>query len=115
MGPSKYEALSTDKLLALADSKYQNLLRDHWKDAKGREALDILIEFAGLKAPGPDNSNQLDLLLSAPSGDSTTSTAKAKILICYPSFHIVLICKTVVNDSNTTFTDGGSTSSVLYP
>jgi hypothetical protein len=74
--PSKYDTLSTDKLLALADSKYQDLLRDYWKGVTGHQALDVLIELAGLKAPGTDKSDPLDLLSSAFLGDSTATKAR---------------------------------------
>ena len=47
--PSKYGSLSTERLLALADSKLRDLLRDYWSGRQGDQALDFLIELAGLK------------------------------------------------------------------
>jgi hypothetical protein len=75
MSSSKYDALPTDKLLALANSKYEDLLREYWRGVTGRQALDTLIELAGLKAAGADKSNSLDLRSSASPGDSATNTA----------------------------------------
>jgi hypothetical protein len=46
--PSKYDALATDRLLTLADSKFQGLSQDFWDDTKDRQALDFTIELAGL-------------------------------------------------------------------
>ncbi|KAF7964598.1 hypothetical protein HWV62_5089, partial [Athelia sp. TMB] len=45
---SVYNALATKKLLALADSRKQDLTQNGWLNAKGQRALDVLIELAGL-------------------------------------------------------------------
>ncbi|KAJ6621536.1 hypothetical protein B0H10DRAFT_2017709 [Mycena sp. CBHHK59/15] len=48
-GPTKYASLSTQKLLALADSKLQDLLATQWTGSTGRSALGFLIELSGLQ------------------------------------------------------------------
>jgi hypothetical protein len=51
---SKYETLATDRLLALAESKLQGLLQASWSGREGHQALDFLIELAGLKETDAD-------------------------------------------------------------
>jgi hypothetical protein len=50
LAPSKYEALTTDELLSSTDAKLQSLSHDFWPGTEGRQALDVLIELAGLNA-----------------------------------------------------------------
>ncbi|KAL6306225.1 hypothetical protein BKA93DRAFT_824384 [Sparassis latifolia] len=46
---TKYNALTTDRLLALRDSARSDLLRKSWRHAEGLIALDFLIDLAGLQ------------------------------------------------------------------
>jgi hypothetical protein len=46
---SKYNTLSTERLLALAESRFHDLLQDHWHEVEGRATLTLLTELAGLK------------------------------------------------------------------
>ncbi|GBE86319.1 predicted protein [Sparassis crispa] len=46
---TKYNALTTDRLLALRDSALSDLLRKSWRHAEGLIALDFLIDLAGLQ------------------------------------------------------------------
>jgi hypothetical protein len=46
---SKYGSLSTERLLALSNSKLRDLLHEYWGGRQGDQALDFLIELAGLK------------------------------------------------------------------
>lgn len=56
---SRYSALSTDRLLALADSKLHELTKSHWH---GRGAgLDWLAELAGLRQLQPSSKSQVRL------------------------------------------------------
>lgn len=48
--PSLYGALSTDKLLSLVDSKIRDIRQDLWLGEDGCQALDALLDFAGLAA-----------------------------------------------------------------
>ncbi|KAI1796729.1 hypothetical protein LXA43DRAFT_1177865 [Ganoderma leucocontextum] len=45
---SKYDGLTTDRLLALRDSRYQDLLRRSWQGDDGRSALRLVTDLAGL-------------------------------------------------------------------
>ncbi|KAI0742022.1 hypothetical protein C8Q80DRAFT_1274349 [Daedaleopsis nitida] len=47
-GSSRFESLATDRLLALRDSRYQDLLRTSWAGVEGRSALHLVTELAGL-------------------------------------------------------------------
>ena len=45
---SKYDGLTTDRLLALRDSRFQDLLRGSWQGDDGRAALRLITDLAGL-------------------------------------------------------------------
>ncbi|KAL7280594.1 hypothetical protein ACG7TL_005529 [Trametes sanguinea] len=45
---SKYDSLDTARLLALRDSRLQDLLRGSWRDDEGRRALQLVTSLAGL-------------------------------------------------------------------
>ena len=47
-GFSKYESLSTDRLLALRESRHQDLLHGPWKGDDGLPALRLVTALAGL-------------------------------------------------------------------
>ncbi|KAI0793828.1 hypothetical protein C8Q74DRAFT_535518 [Fomes fomentarius] len=47
-GSSKYDPLSTDRLVALKDSRHQDLLRGSWKGEEGLAGLRLIMELAGL-------------------------------------------------------------------
>ncbi|KAJ6580719.1 hypothetical protein B0H19DRAFT_982261 [Mycena capillaripes] len=47
----KYASLPTEKLVALADSKLQDLLDSQWAGSSGCSALKFLADLAGLKQP----------------------------------------------------------------
>ncbi|KAJ7773613.1 hypothetical protein DFH07DRAFT_801257 [Mycena maculata] len=67
-GSQKYSTLSTEKLLALADSKLQELRSVRWADSSGRSALNFLSELFGLDQmeassiadPSPSNPTDPD-------------------------------------------------------
>lgn len=46
---SKYLSLETERLVALADSKFQDLLRNFWQSCEGRRALEFLTQLCGFK------------------------------------------------------------------
>lgn len=48
-GGSKYESLPTDKLLALRDSRKNDLLQGLWKGETGSSALRLVTELVGLQ------------------------------------------------------------------
>ncbi|KZT07535.1 uncharacterized protein LAESUDRAFT_758541 [Laetiporus sulphureus 93-53] len=49
---SKYDSLSTDRLIGLRDSRQHDLLRKYWKHDGGRRALHLLTDIAGVQS-GP--------------------------------------------------------------
>ena len=51
---SKFDSLSTGRLVALRDSRLQDLLTT-WKNEGGRRALHFLIDLAGLEASSAAN------------------------------------------------------------
>ncbi|KAH9947011.1 hypothetical protein B0H21DRAFT_740581 [Amylocystis lapponica] len=48
---SKYDSLSTDRLLALRESRLQDLLRTHWQRDGGQYSLQFLTDIVGLQIP----------------------------------------------------------------
>lgn len=46
---SEYSSLSTERLLALSDSKFRDLVKDQWTGANGLQALNALIELSGVR------------------------------------------------------------------
>lgn len=69
---SKYTSLETERLVALAGSKFQDILRDLWRGQEGRRALEFLAELSGLKPTQTAAS-------SHPSRNELTSHAKENV------------------------------------
>ncbi|KZT25188.1 hypothetical protein NEOLEDRAFT_1241951 [Neolentinus lepideus HHB14362 ss-1] len=52
----KYDRLTTDRLLMLADSRQQDLLKSYWKSELGQSALNNVVDAAGVRrCPTPVN------------------------------------------------------------
>ncbi|KAI0630760.1 hypothetical protein C8Q77DRAFT_1135077 [Trametes polyzona] len=54
---SKYDTLETARLLALRDSRHQDLLRGAWGGDDGRRALQLITSLAGLLDPAATSEN----------------------------------------------------------
>ncbi|KAH9479899.1 hypothetical protein JR316_0008495 [Psilocybe cubensis] len=68
---SKYSAIPTDKLKALADSKLEELLQRYWVGEEGKHLLSFLVLLAGIKsarAPSIVNMNLSDQPSAKPTG-----------------------------------------------
>ncbi|KAI0642389.1 hypothetical protein C8Q79DRAFT_1121778 [Trametes meyenii] len=53
---SKYDTLETDRLVALRDSRHEDLLHGPWRGDEGRGALRLITSLAGLLDPHPSSS-----------------------------------------------------------
>ncbi|KAJ7857907.1 hypothetical protein B0H13DRAFT_1727355 [Mycena leptocephala] len=74
-GFKKYTSLSTDKLVALADSKLQDLLAVQWAGPSRYSALTFLADLYGLKAT--ERLSPTVSSLSAPGTEATDGSAAA--------------------------------------
>ncbi|KAI9062677.1 hypothetical protein FKP32DRAFT_818103 [Trametes sanguinea] len=54
---SKYDSLETTRLLALRDSRLQDLLRGSWRDDEGHRALRLITSLAGLVYPADSSAS----------------------------------------------------------
>ena len=62
---SKYASLETERLVALANSKFQDLLRNLWHSREGRRAIEFLAQLLGLKPLETALSQHLSKIESA--------------------------------------------------
>ncbi|RDB23829.1 hypothetical protein Hypma_008945 [Hypsizygus marmoreus] len=76
--PSKYASLPTNRLVALTNSKHQDLLRRIWLGHNGRRALDFLTKLSGID----DGSGSDSTTLSEPL--SVMSTAQLPTILPQP-------------------------------
>jgi len=76
---SKYDALSTERLLALTDSKFQELSEDAWFGVKGRQALNFLIELAGLTMTDADSLDPSNTPQAAVSPNTPSVSGDLKV------------------------------------
>ena len=45
---SKYASLTTERLVELRESKLDDLMREQWTGGAGAQALDVLLQIAGI-------------------------------------------------------------------
>jgi len=50
---SKYDAVSTEKLVALKEARVRELARGKWSGVEGQKALEVLFEMGGVRGAGP--------------------------------------------------------------
>lgn len=48
MRESKYASLTTERLVDLRESKFDDLMREHWSGGAGARALDALLQISGI-------------------------------------------------------------------
>ncbi|KAG5643375.1 hypothetical protein DXG03_001023 [Asterophora parasitica] len=70
---SKYSALSTERLAAFVQSKYQNLVRRAWSGQNGQLALEFLAKAAGL-----DTAETSTVASGKPSGSTSIAAPKSQ-------------------------------------
>ena len=70
---SKYASLETERLVALANSKFQDLFQNLWHSQEGCRALEFLVQLAGLK-PLETTSSQ-----HPPKTESASHTMELKV------------------------------------
>ncbi|KAH9933438.1 uncharacterized protein B0H18DRAFT_645376 [Fomitopsis serialis] len=73
---SKFDSLSTDRLVGLRDSRLHDLLRATWKNEDGRRALHFLIDLAGLQTSSAPND------ASRPLQTLDVAQDKADVQVC---------------------------------
>ncbi|KAI0917927.1 hypothetical protein AcW1_006925 [Taiwanofungus camphoratus] len=76
LAPSKYDHLSTDRLIALRDLQYQDLVHNFWK-REGSNALHFLIDAASLQT-SQKTSTVVEPMLSLSSPTPITGPPKVK-------------------------------------
>ncbi|KDR70941.1 hypothetical protein GALMADRAFT_144407 [Galerina marginata CBS 339.88] len=63
--PTKFASLSTERLQALAESKLQILLQQHWTGEAGRKVFFSLVELAGIRLSSSSSLSSSSISLSA--------------------------------------------------
>jgi len=89
--PPQYNALATDGLLTLADSKFQGLCQDFWNNMEDRQALDFMVELAGLYGTDMLRPNLTNIFPSAAGldADSMSRDIEVEYQYGYHSFMYV--------------------------
>ena len=83
---SKYHGLTTDRLLALRDSRYQDLRGRSWQGDDGQSALRLVTDLAGLldsayASTAADSTGGEDVITRAKSG-SMLPSSQPQVGIC---------------------------------